>query len=643
MSDEFVTNEPIATGNLRTELRGNVHAAMGYVREARRMLGALRTHYGVNERIAAGEPGGFYRQGRQLDDGSLLEVFTNDGNDTIRITSPQQALPVVSPVASQASDSSIAGNVASSGAVTDYTPMPEEVPPLPKKPEEEEEEENPVDEYHPYLWIGARIVDGPRDDDGKFIEKLHVCVWEMPDREGQEPVILSNRNELIKGQDAERGEERYPLQPWKQFTPEGDMENGIAYTDAKLFMLLPRNGLSMKVPDARDDEPDYDVVFISDPDNDLRIDTPKGPMEGNDQGGTYYVKIMVEGPDCGPDRFGTVNVELRIITGKQGYVDDSNKKFDITQFTEYKMGILPKGWFDPLPNNGPDIDPLGCSTCDDPITDHGPNPHAEHWWQGMATVDLAPDQVNVKPSELELSLTTYDEYGLPPTGFEPGSFPSHIDRCPACVSSKTLYYTYAIEAASATGWYFDRVQIGYDTVLNIPQWAWYVHFWHQIPAVDYVLFTHDLLQNAGISSIDVTGERSGYTTTLAIVYDTLAPDGSPSMGVHAGLYKDYFEVQSFLGYQFGVSGLDTTTPMMDFLATATGAEIFAMLEFLMGPPFQNEWMWAYYKATWTYDKEGVEHGPSVQIIGKYEFDHAPHDLGGPGLAKVQCSKVAKDE
>lgn len=109
-------NEPTATGWLRMELYGDRDKARGYTHTARTVLGGLRSRMGVNERIAAGEGGGFYHQNVTLEDGTTIQAITNDGMDTLRI---------------HASSSFI----------------------QPVQTTREEEELQPV----PYMWVGARI------------------------------------------------------------------------------------------------------------------------------------------------------------------------------------------------------------------------------------------------------------------------------------------------------------------------------------------------------------------------------------------------------------------------------------------------------------------------------------------------------
>lgn len=86
MSDKpLIIDEPVATGWLRSEYHGDQDKAKGYTLQARKVLGGMRSMYGVNDRIANGEGGGFYKQAVNLPDGTRIEALTNDGHDTIKI------------------------------------------------------------------------------------------------------------------------------------------------------------------------------------------------------------------------------------------------------------------------------------------------------------------------------------------------------------------------------------------------------------------------------------------------------------------------------------------------------------------------------------------------------------------------------
>lgn len=354
---DLVFSEPVATGALRVELYGDAGSAGQHLGAARALLGGMRGQYGVDARTAAGEPGGFYTQQLVLADGTRIEAITNGGLDTVRIHAPGPAAPAPPPAAA------------------------------------------PTVSTAPYLWIGVRQT-APDPD-----LRLHVCVWEPPVFPGEAMQVLSNRNEFA-GTDGS-DPQTYPLGPWTQFTPAGDTQNGVAYTDQHLVMLLPHNGLPMREPDSPADAPAFDVVFISDPDNELGLTDADGdPMTGSGLG-QHFVKLMVHGDDCpGPRHPPSADLELRIVVGGRGdYRQHSVRRITITEYTIYLNGILPFGW------DGED------------------NPHFTHWWQGMATAQLLPRQLNVPPAQAAPSSAWFSPDGqaaLPPTGFVPGPWP---DRC----------------------------------------------------------------------------------------------------------------------------------------------------------------------------------------------------------------------
>lgn len=149
MSDDNTTNEPTATGWLRTELRGDIEIAKAYIHAARKNLGALRIIHGVNERIAAGEPGGFFRKLIQNPDGSIIEALTNNGNDTIRIFVPTKPefKHVLAPTRhDETSATAKPVHVQVDPVSTSTTSV--DIP-RPRKVEEEEEEESEFDK--PYI------------------------------------------------------------------------------------------------------------------------------------------------------------------------------------------------------------------------------------------------------------------------------------------------------------------------------------------------------------------------------------------------------------------------------------------------------------------------------------------------------------
>lgn len=98
---DYVVNEPVATGWVRTELYGDRDRASALGNAARAQLGWMRTIYGVNQRMAEGEAGGFYAHTQVLDDGSVIQTITNNGFDIIRIEAPP---PVGKPTRRRYSD-----------------------------------------------------------------------------------------------------------------------------------------------------------------------------------------------------------------------------------------------------------------------------------------------------------------------------------------------------------------------------------------------------------------------------------------------------------------------------------------------------------------------------------------------------------
>jgi hypothetical protein len=83
--------EAMVSGWLHTELVGNEEQARRHGQLARRLLGSMKAFYGVNERLAAGESGGFYETAVQLGDGTRIEARTNNGQDALRIIVPPPA------------------------------------------------------------------------------------------------------------------------------------------------------------------------------------------------------------------------------------------------------------------------------------------------------------------------------------------------------------------------------------------------------------------------------------------------------------------------------------------------------------------------------------------------------------------------
>jgi hypothetical protein len=96
MSDLFF-NEATASGPIRIRIEGDHNQGLAYLTAARSLLGQMRSQYGINERIASGEPGGFYVLGEFQDDGTYIEATSNDNLDEVLICLASPPVPTKAP------------------------------------------------------------------------------------------------------------------------------------------------------------------------------------------------------------------------------------------------------------------------------------------------------------------------------------------------------------------------------------------------------------------------------------------------------------------------------------------------------------------------------------------------------------------
>lgn len=486
-------DEAVASGQLRLELRGNPDTARAHVLAGRKLLGQLRSIYGVNARIAAGQPGGYYYKLATLADGSTIEAISNNGADTLRITTARLLTSSERTATLHGADSAGALDPHQAG----YTPSRVEQP-LPGDPpvareEPELVEEHPTADFIPYLWAGVRfidplrvIVEGGGDEEGAPEQltaedgiTLHLCLWLPPERDGEDPLILSNRRHLLGNRDV-ADLAAYPLQnPANSLVNEDeDPTYGAAYTGKPAFEPVETlravqfsrayqqlvDGADLYAPDDILREQEWQEVVIVDPDDDLGLGLDSGPP-----GGTYYIKVMPYYGDCAPlDPF---EVELRVIVGKGEHAIDSSFTFTLTESTAYLMAALPLGWhstaFDAQFGRETHDPPLGRRLCSENILDDGDNPHGPHWWQGGVEILMPERQDAVPAKELqEPQIWVYDEGDpdadvraslVPDYGFVPANFPDKQALCAYCtVRTYTvafllsyLSYPYFKEAAFA--------------------------------------------------------------------------------------------------------------------------------------------------------------------------------------------------
>lgn len=86
--DDDARNEPVITGWVQTQLSGHIDTAQAHRRDGRRILGQLLVNHGVNERVAAGEPTGYFKTVKLLADGTRVTAWHNNGQNVLRIEAP---------------------------------------------------------------------------------------------------------------------------------------------------------------------------------------------------------------------------------------------------------------------------------------------------------------------------------------------------------------------------------------------------------------------------------------------------------------------------------------------------------------------------------------------------------------------------
>jgi hypothetical protein len=151
-------SEPIYTGPLPIQISGNIELGKTYEREGRRLLGKMLAINGVDERIAAGEPGGFYKQHQTMPDGSRLTVTTNNGQHVLRIDSPYTSAKQETRSERHETGGEAPGATLHTTADGGYIPPEVPLPGLAERQVEPEEEEPKRQETSPYMWVGIRYL-----------------------------------------------------------------------------------------------------------------------------------------------------------------------------------------------------------------------------------------------------------------------------------------------------------------------------------------------------------------------------------------------------------------------------------------------------------------------------------------------------
>lgn len=456
----YVMEEPIATGALRTEFFGDTERGKSYVQAARRQMGAMKTFYGVNERVANGEPGGFYRDTRELSDGTRIETMTNDGLDTVRIRTPELPPgpppepwepPTVDPVHHTPEPTHHQADPISHHEQQDpepfeFTPDPfigphhqedasVEPPPIPPQPLPE-----------PYFWIGVRQLNNRYDPELENWDEavhLHVCLWEPREPAedggvGPDPEVLSNRWFFEKSTPEDWDGAKTPLRLNRKretiTNPKtGETFGDLYYTDHLLYMVdrhAPSYNANARLvydpdPFIKEDPDEWDWVFVLDPwqgfginllprmgqklpadrrghipDREMMIETGTKIMDKIIKG-DYCLKIMASGDDC--DQKPT-KVLIEVKTLKNTFMTRDRYEIEVQGNTELMRGILPGGYYNGV--HSP------CSSLG------GTNPHRDHWFQNAILIDPYGGS--------EMTPDTF----IPDWGFDPGAgWPSQKALC----------------------------------------------------------------------------------------------------------------------------------------------------------------------------------------------------------------------
>jgi len=331
--DDFLSlNIPVETGPINFTFLNDSEAAKGYVYHARKLLAATKQYYGVYDRVAAGQPGGFFRHGVDLSDGTRITVYTNDGVDVAVIATVKRVSR--------------------------------------KEQKDEEPEFNPT--LSKDFFVAVRRVSGglpvrpksgymtveSEEHYGKRHVVPHLCLW-VPDRkndDSDERLVVSNRNSLL-GIDLEDDDQFFL----------GGFVSRPHYEDPKQFPIGILKTSNWVVREGVTEGDTYwDVVITS---------------SGTPPQGLYDVKVCAVGADClvvEPTEFEVVMVMGHLY---------ASRTFVISKVSAATRLIMPKGFFWESEDGGGKEDwywendsaPFGNINV---IFANGPNPHGENWWEG---------------------------------------------------------------------------------------------------------------------------------------------------------------------------------------------------------------------------------------------------------------------
>jgi hypothetical protein len=158
--DELPTSEPVITGFVQMQLSGHIPTAQSHRREARHILGQMLENYGVNKDLSAGMPTGFFRTQKELDDGTRVTAWHNNGHNVLRIESHPVSAPKEERELEYPEAQAWVGQVENRpGKLAEHQG---EHPDIPRRSREVELEEDELLKKRPphYLWVGIKAADG---------------------------------------------------------------------------------------------------------------------------------------------------------------------------------------------------------------------------------------------------------------------------------------------------------------------------------------------------------------------------------------------------------------------------------------------------------------------------------------------------
>ena len=369
-SKSLVIDSSIETGPVNFTFLNNREEAKKHMYDARKFLASVKLKYGVYDRIAAGDPGGFFHESIDLPDGTRISVSTNDGVDTAIIAAPSRVV------------------------------------------EEEKKEEDVVEDViiGEDFFVGVKYISGGRKAPGPVVDDViepgllsdrfvvpHLCLW-VPEKAGddtEDRLVVSNRNSILNVNPDDPDEffvNSYITRP--HFDNKDEFPLGLFRSKQWVVEEAVKIGGEL-----------WDVV--------IRYKGGRPPE------GAYDVKVCVVGGDCQAVTPAEFEVEMRL--GNKA----ASTRFVVSEFTAYVKLTMPKGffWADSvlgrglgngsvawysIPRDGRGAMDGGFGNSSIHPADQGENPHGPNWWQGgiKAYLDYNP---KVKENTTSIQVVSGDD------------------------------------------------------------------------------------------------------------------------------------------------------------------------------------------------------------------------------------------